>query len=272
MAVVYIFQAEGTTRVKIGRTASLTKRRHAIHTASPFPVRVLRAIDTDNAVRLEAMLHQRYRAHRRHREWFELPQEILEALLLEVFPNVGPSSVQAIAPLERLRHHPLGPTPVSPEYALVHLLYHCPQYLGQARQMLDGHTLVDSDLQELYRALEHRAQTGEAIPLADMRTPSELSRQTQLATQIAMLPLGLAAAEVARALGECIGKIRDRVPRARRQAIIEQLRTCPDGSAEQQQLLHEYDKLSRTPRTPHTKEAPSCLTPQPFSAPPATCA
>jgi hypothetical protein len=105
MAVVSIFQADGTTRIKIGRSGSLEKRQHAVHTASPFSIRLLRAIETDNAVRLETMLHKRYQPYRRHREWFELPPEVLEALLHESFgESLYPTEPPAFLPLSAKEH------------------------------------------------------------------------------------------------------------------------------------------------------------------------
>jgi hypothetical protein len=82
---VYIFQAVGTRRIKIGRSARLRERHHTIHTASPYPVALLRAIATEDAHALERALHQRYERYRQHREWFELPPEDLLALLREDF-------------------------------------------------------------------------------------------------------------------------------------------------------------------------------------------
>lgn len=82
---VYIFAAEGTSRIKIGRSAAPAKRKHAIHTASPFAIQQLRIIPTEDTVGLEATLHARYAVYRRHREWFELPVDVLQALLNEIF-------------------------------------------------------------------------------------------------------------------------------------------------------------------------------------------
>lgn len=84
--VVYILLAEGTPRIKIGRSAVAPVRFETLQTASPYPLRHLRAIPSQDAVRLETMLHRRYAQYRKHREWFELPVEILEALLREDFP------------------------------------------------------------------------------------------------------------------------------------------------------------------------------------------
>jgi hypothetical protein len=70
-------------------------------------------------------------------------------------------------------------------------------------------------------------------------------RQTQLLTQMAMESTLTNPAEVSAALHDCITKIRQRQPKAQRQRIIEQLRTVGDGTTEQQQLLQEYNRLSK---------------------------
>jgi hypothetical protein len=82
---VYILHAEGTMRVKIGRSASALLRFETLRTASPYPLVILRTIPTSDAVALERMLHQRYSHFRQHREWFDLPHDMLAALLSEDF-------------------------------------------------------------------------------------------------------------------------------------------------------------------------------------------
>lgn len=83
--IVYLILAEGTPRVKIGRSVSAQVRFHSLRTASPFPLRLLRSIPTGNCVALERRLHQRYAVYRQHGEWFDLPQEVLAQLLREDF-------------------------------------------------------------------------------------------------------------------------------------------------------------------------------------------
>jgi Meiotically up-regulated gene 113 len=91
MSVVYIYQAEGTARIKIGWSRRLKQRSNTLQTSSPFPLHLLRAIDVEDGASLEATLHERYRLYRQYREWFELPKDVLEALLLEDFTDFDPS-------------------------------------------------------------------------------------------------------------------------------------------------------------------------------------
>jgi hypothetical protein len=83
--VVYILQAAGTPRIKIGRAISAPIRIETLQTASPYPLLTLRTIPATDAVYLETLLHRRYDRYRRHGEWFELPADILEGLLQEKF-------------------------------------------------------------------------------------------------------------------------------------------------------------------------------------------
>lgn len=82
---VYLLQAEGTQRIKIGRSTSAALRFESLRTASPFPLVLLRTIAAQDCVALEAALHRRYARYRQHREWFDLPAYILDALLKEDF-------------------------------------------------------------------------------------------------------------------------------------------------------------------------------------------
>lgn len=82
---VYLAQAIGTSRVKIGFTQRLDVRLEGLRTASPFPLTVLRTIAHPDAFALEHQLHRRYAAYRQHGEWFDLPPAVLDALLTEDF-------------------------------------------------------------------------------------------------------------------------------------------------------------------------------------------
>ena len=83
--VVYILHAEGTERIKIGRSIVAHPRIEALQTASPFPLTILRTIPTQDIAQLERTLHKRYAPYRQHREWFTLPVPLLMALLEEYF-------------------------------------------------------------------------------------------------------------------------------------------------------------------------------------------
>lgn len=82
---VYLIEAVGSGRLKIGHGRSATVRFAALRTASPFPLRLLRAIPTADSAALERRLHARYAAFQVHGEWYALPRDLLAALLREAF-------------------------------------------------------------------------------------------------------------------------------------------------------------------------------------------
>ena len=62
---------------------------------------------------------------------------------------------------------------------------------------------------------------------------------------MAMEPVLSSQAEIAKALDDCLLDIRQRQLKAQRQSIHKQLKTVGDDTAEQQQLLQEYNRLSK---------------------------
>lgn len=77
--MIYIIQAEGTPRVKIGWAKNPEQRRRELQTGSPYPLKLLHTIETDEK-ELEAELHRQYQTCRVQGEWFELPEIALEAI------------------------------------------------------------------------------------------------------------------------------------------------------------------------------------------------
>ena len=84
---VYIVEVEALDRYKIGCAAFPEPRIDALRTAGQVPLRLLRVIRHPQAKALERILHERYAAHRRHGEWFDLPKEVLTSLLAEPFDD-----------------------------------------------------------------------------------------------------------------------------------------------------------------------------------------
>jgi len=68
---VYLLNAVGTNRYKIGVAQNLHKRKSEIATSSPFPIEIVAWRDGD--VSHEKQLHAILKEHRRHLEWFEFP-------------------------------------------------------------------------------------------------------------------------------------------------------------------------------------------------------
>jgi Meiotically up-regulated gene 113 len=82
---VYIIAEEGTPFYKIGRSWSPWNRRKELQIGTANPLHVLREIYHYDCLTLEKDLHKRYKIYRKHGEWFELPEHLLSALLVEDF-------------------------------------------------------------------------------------------------------------------------------------------------------------------------------------------
>lgn len=70
--VVYLAEAEGIGRWKIGRTVKVKRREAGLQRQSPVPIRIVHTIETKESGALEARLHQRYAHARVIGEWFAL--------------------------------------------------------------------------------------------------------------------------------------------------------------------------------------------------------
>lgn len=75
---VYILDAVGSGRYKIGWSNDVRSRSESIKTGCPFPVKVLNVIDSDRAG--EIWLHRRFDAYRVCGEWFCLPDHVVRFL------------------------------------------------------------------------------------------------------------------------------------------------------------------------------------------------
>jgi hypothetical protein len=82
---VYLIEAIGTPRIKIGHGGSAHQRLKQLSTGTPYPLRLLHTITASDSAALEDALHVRYEVYKRHNEWYELPADVLAALLQEVF-------------------------------------------------------------------------------------------------------------------------------------------------------------------------------------------
>jgi hypothetical protein len=117
--------------------------------------------------------------------------------------------------------------------------------LEQVQRQISPEDFHDADLCAIYTVLAGRVLDDGPTVFPRMLEEATNPRQTQLLTQMAMESMLTNPAEVSAALHDCITKIRQRQPKAQRQRIIEQLRTVGDGTAEQQRLLQEYNRLSK---------------------------
>lgn len=79
---VYLLHAVGTDRYKIGMTqrGRMHKRLDELNgSQAAFPIELITFIDVSDRHQVEAELHQRFKAFRKHGEWFEFPRGSREA-------------------------------------------------------------------------------------------------------------------------------------------------------------------------------------------------
>lgn len=82
---VYLIEVQGTRYIKIGRGKNVDERLRALQISTPFPLSLLREIRTCDAVKLEALLHRRYKRYCQRGEWFDLPDNTRATLLQKSF-------------------------------------------------------------------------------------------------------------------------------------------------------------------------------------------
>lgn len=72
---IYLVEATGTQRQKIGYSKSVYRRLSQMQTSCPFDLIVLERVFSLDCQKLESLLHKYFDAYRVRGEWFELPAE-----------------------------------------------------------------------------------------------------------------------------------------------------------------------------------------------------
>lgn len=67
--------------IKIGRSNNPRKRVNALQTACPYELHVIGVIETHDAPRLEARLHDRFEGQQKQGEWYNLRQNQKQHLI-----------------------------------------------------------------------------------------------------------------------------------------------------------------------------------------------
>jgi T5orf172 domain len=85
MPVYFIAENENdnhdSLRVKIGRSGNIQVRLRTLQTGSPYSLKLMGWIESDNDKQLELTLHERFSDQRIHLEWFYLqPEKVLNEL------------------------------------------------------------------------------------------------------------------------------------------------------------------------------------------------
>lgn len=76
---VYVIEAVGTNRYKIGYTNNIARRLSCIQTGCPVPISVVTVLPMDQSA--ETWLHRRFDEYRVCGEWFELPESAIQYLV-----------------------------------------------------------------------------------------------------------------------------------------------------------------------------------------------
>lgn len=91
LPVVYVIEAVGLDRVKIGYTEELIRRFKEIRTSCPVRIRLVGFVKGDRA--LEAWSHRLYKDRRREGEWFHVSQREIDAWRAEMGSGVAGRSM-----------------------------------------------------------------------------------------------------------------------------------------------------------------------------------
>ena len=81
---IYVLRSGGTNRFKIGLSKNVPNRLESLQTGNPETLYLICAFPMIDAFTKEQELHKRYKEKRITREWFELTEEDIDALMSEV--------------------------------------------------------------------------------------------------------------------------------------------------------------------------------------------
>ena len=70
----HLYVIEGGGFFKIGISTNVPSRFSGLQTSNPFPLRLLKSWQTDEAENYEKRLHRKFSRFRKSGEWFALPE------------------------------------------------------------------------------------------------------------------------------------------------------------------------------------------------------
>ncbi len=79
--IVYFVKHRNQSPIKIGYTDDLSRRIYSFNNASPWGIDIIGTIETDNAPKLEKILHEKLKSFRLNGEWFEITEEYALSLI-----------------------------------------------------------------------------------------------------------------------------------------------------------------------------------------------
>ena len=170
-----------------------------------------------------------------------IPPDVLQQ---EIDPRQMPPGRPPHQSLARLRPL-LHATPISSEYILLQTIYNDLRLLDRVQHQITPEDFHDADYRAIYTTFLRLASQGEVAVSSYIIDEVTSPKQQELLSKMAMGPVLSSQAEISKALDDCLLDIRQRQLKAQRQSIHKQLKTVGDGTAEQQQLLQEYNRLSK---------------------------
>jgi hypothetical protein len=78
----FVYVIKSDKYCKIGMSLLPEKRISSIKTSCPHKVEIIRIFETDNMIKMEKNLHNYFIAYKLRGEWFDLPEEAIQALRL----------------------------------------------------------------------------------------------------------------------------------------------------------------------------------------------
>jgi DNA primase len=174
-------------------------------------------------------------------ERLEVPPDMLKE---KIEPYHTPRTHTQYQPPASSRRPP-RPSRILPEYVLLQMLCNDLRLLDQVQHQVTPEDFDDADLQAIYIMLLRLASKGEPTVSPYIIDEVTSPEQKDLLSKMAMEPVLPNQATISKALDDCLTKMRRRQPKAELQRIRKQLKMVGDGTAEQQQLLQELDRLSK---------------------------
>jgi hypothetical protein len=92
---IYLIEAVGTNRFKVGRSSNLGIRIEQLRNQSPYPLKIVKQFDSLDCITEEALLHKLLAPTRIYGEWFNLNETNLNLLLKNHFWSKTFKSVTA---------------------------------------------------------------------------------------------------------------------------------------------------------------------------------
>lgn len=92
MAYIYIVQAKGTDKYKVGIADKADARLANLQTGSPIPLELLRSVHCDDVRWAERFMHDQLNLYRQSGEWFSLDDKQLDAVyaILNIIEDWNP--------------------------------------------------------------------------------------------------------------------------------------------------------------------------------------